>query len=105
MPRGIMVVQSRPVSPEREAEFNDWYVTTHIPEILAIPGFVSARRYKVPGPDAVYLAVYEIEADELTAPVKELGARSASGRSTPSDAIQLDPRPVVTVYEELGGAS
>jgi hypothetical protein len=52
----------------------------------------------------VYLAIYDLEADDLTAPVKELGARSASGRSTPSDAIQLDPRPVVTVYEELGAS-
>lgn len=105
MPRGIMVVQSRPVSAEREAEYNDWYVNTHIPEILAIPGFVSARRYKVPGPDPAYLAIYAIEADDLTSPVKELGARSASGGSTPSGAIQLDPPPVVTIYEELGGES
>ena len=105
MPKGIMVVQSRPVSAEREAEYNDWYDNTHIPEILAIPGFVSARRYKVPGPEPIYLAIYDLEAEHLSVPVTDLGARSAVGRMTPSDAIQLDPRPVATVYEEFGGAS
>ena len=30
MPKGIMVVQSRPVSAEREGEYNDWYDNTHI---------------------------------------------------------------------------
>jgi hypothetical protein len=100
-----MVVQSRPVSAEREDEYNDWYDNTHIPEILAIPGFVGVRRYKVPGPEPVYLAICDIEADDLSAPAKELRARSAAGRNTPSDAIQLDPPPVVTVYEELGGES
>ena len=39
-----MVVQTGPVSAEREDEYNDWYSGTHIPEVLAIPGFVAARR-------------------------------------------------------------
>lgn len=105
MPKGIMVVQSAPSDPAREDEFNDWYSRTHLPEIRAVPGFVSARRYKVH--DAgngvplahPYLAIYEIEADDLTGPVKELHARSAAGETTSSDALQTDPPPVVTFYE------
>jgi hypothetical protein len=102
MPKAIMVVQSGPVSAEREEEYNDWYSGTHIPEILAIPGFAGARRYKAAGDGAPsYLAIYEIEADDIFAPVKELGARSASGRNSKSDALRTDPPPVVTIYQPV----
>jgi hypothetical protein len=46
-----------------------------------------------------YLTIYEIEADDLTGPVKELRARSAAGQTTKSDTLQTDPPPVVTLYE------
>ena len=106
MPKGIMVVQSRPSDPAREDEFNDWYSNTHLPEIRAVPGFVAARRYRVHdssgGSSAhSYLAIYEIDADDLTDPVEELRARSAAGRTHTTDALQTDPPPVVTLYELL----
>lgn len=107
MPKGIMVVQSGPCDPAREDEYNDWYSHTHLPEIRAVPGFVAARRYKVhdggeprPGsPAHSYVAIYEIDADDLTAPVRELRARSAAGQVHLSDVLQTDPPPVVTLYE------
>ena len=48
MPKAIMFVQSRPSSPDREDEYNDWYSRVHLPEILAIPGFTAARRHPLP---------------------------------------------------------
>jgi hypothetical protein len=102
MPKGIMVVQSRPSDPAREDEFNKWYSQTHLPELLSVPGFAAARRYKMQGADPSarpYLAIYELEADDLTAPVDEWRARSASGQVHMSDALQMDPPPVVTFYE------
>ena len=80
-----------------------------------IPGFRSARRFRrvVGGPsdgdgggdgDGVtteYLAVYEIEADDIAGPVEEWRRRSAAGETTRTDALQLDPPPVVGLYEEL----
>ena len=42
-----------------------------------------------------------IEADDLEEPLRALGRRSAEGRSTPGDAMQADPPPVVTLYELL----
>jgi hypothetical protein len=103
MPKGIMVVRSRPADPAREDEFNQWYGQTHLPEVLSVPGFVAARRYKVHGGEAdrPYLAVYEIEADDLAAPMREWAARSASGQTHMSDVLQMDPPPVVTLYELL----
>ena len=98
MPKGIMVVQSEPADPAREDEYNDWYDNTHVPEIRAVPGFVSARRYKVHGAGSpAYLAIYEIDADDLTAPPAELRARSSAAPA----ALRVDPPPVVTIYELL----
>ena len=105
--KGIMFVESSPVSAEREAEFNDWYDNVHIPEILTIPGFQSARRFELRHSETVpadpskrrYVAVYEIEADDLDEPVREMRARRDAGTTTRSDTLQTDPPPVITMYE------
>jgi len=96
--KGIMIVQTSPVSAEREAEYNQWYSGTHIPEICAIDGFVSARRFKLRD-QPTYVAIYELEAEDLNAPLAELGKRNASGEMHPPEAVQMSPAPVVTVYE------
>jgi hypothetical protein len=101
--RGVYVVRTQPVSADRDDELNEWYDGTHIPELLAVPGFVSARRFRRVGEDGApeYLAVYEIEADDVSAPLRELRRRSAAGETTRSDALRLDPPPIVGLYEEL----
>lgn len=107
MAKGILVVESNPSSPEREADFNDWYDNTHLGEVCAIPGVVSARRYKVHGSGGPlsdssrrrYLAIYELEAEDLDQPFDELGKRAAGGSLNMSDALEMSPMPVVTVYE------
>jgi hypothetical protein len=109
VPKGVMVVQSQPVSPEREDEYNAWYSGAHMPDIREVPGFVAARRYRVratgpiPADPAVptYLAIYEVEADDFDVPLREMSARSADGRVRRSDSLQTEPRPVVTFYELL----
>ena len=47
------------VPPEREEEFHDWYNLEHIPQIVALPGLVSARRYEVPDGKPKFMAWYE----------------------------------------------
>jgi hypothetical protein len=56
----LYVVQSRLVSGAEEAPWNEWYDGKHIPDLLTVPGFRSARRYSEIDGDG-YLAVYEIE--------------------------------------------
>ncbi len=107
MPKGILIVQSRPCDPAREDEYNEWYTNTHIPEVCAIPGIVRAQRYKVTEAEFVernpsapeYVAIYELDADDLAQPIKELAERAADGRIRMSDVLQLDPPPLLTVYE------
>jgi hypothetical protein len=47
------------VPPDREEEFNDWYDREHLAQVVALPGFVSARRYKVDDAPLKYLAWYD----------------------------------------------
>ncbi len=42
----IIHVESRPSSPDRDQEYNTWYDEVHIPELVALDGFVSARRLR-----------------------------------------------------------
>ena len=45
-----------------EAEFNEWYNEQHLPERMAIPGYVSARRFKLEDGDNAlkYLCIWEM---------------------------------------------
>jgi hypothetical protein len=47
------------VAPEHEAELNDWYRREHLAQVVALPGFVRARRYSVEDAPLKYLAWYE----------------------------------------------
>ncbi len=106
--KGIMIVESEPSDPGREAEYNDWYREVHAPELCALPGFVGVRRYQrrdgagaPPSEEGKrrYVAIYELEADDLTEPLGALRARAADRTAPVSDVLQLSPPPVVTVYE------
>jgi hypothetical protein len=105
-----MVVQSSPASPEQDAEFNKWYDEEHLPEMLSVAGFTAARRYRlrdagpVKAPASVqgYLAVYEVEAEDLDAALTAMRSRP---RGSTSDALALDPPPVVLFYELVSEVS
>ena len=58
--RGFLLVTMQP-PPAFEEEFNAWYDSEHIPERLAVPGIVSARRYVNCGGHPKYLAMYDLE--------------------------------------------
>jgi hypothetical protein len=79
----------------KEDEFNQWYDQHHVPDVVNVPGFISGQRFKLAdaqfGGEASkaykYLAVYEIETDDIAATLKELRARGGTADITPSDAI------------------
>ncbi len=47
------------VAPEREEELNAWYDLEHLSQVVALPGFVRGRRYRVDDAPLKYLAWYE----------------------------------------------
>jgi hypothetical protein len=67
--------------PSWEEDFNDWYDREHIPLRMGVPGFTSARRYRVAG-TRHYLAVYEMESvDVLSTPAYQALRQTASDRT------------------------
>jgi hypothetical protein len=58
-----VLVVTMEVDPEDEAEFNKWYNEQHLPERMEIPGYVSARRFKLEEGDGAltYLCIWELE--------------------------------------------
>ncbi|WP_246666188.1 DUF4286 family protein [Aquamicrobium sp. LC103] len=52
------------IDPEVEDDFNAWYDEIHIPDILACPGWLSAKRHRCVEGGPKYVAVYEITGPE-----------------------------------------
>ena len=62
---GGMLMVAMNVAPEAEAEFNAWYNEEHIPALAAVPGCLSARRFKTDGGTHRYIALYHLYAPEV----------------------------------------
>ena len=58
--QGILLVYTDLSEPKYEEEFNAWYNTEHVPELLAIPGVLDAARYVATKGGPKYLAAYEL---------------------------------------------
>ena len=96
MARFSLVVYSNPVEG-REQEYNDWYSNRHLNDLLAIPGVISARRFKLSGTQIgeaaqayQYLAIYDVEADDVPSFLKAMGERAAKGEIPVSSAVSRD---------------
>lgn len=60
---GGLILVSMDIVPEAEEEFNDWYVTEHIPILSKVPGMISARRFQNfegSGRSPKYVALYHV---------------------------------------------
>jgi hypothetical protein len=49
------------VPADKEEEFNRWYNEEHLPERMAIPGFLSCARYEAVKGGPKHLAYYELD--------------------------------------------
>ena len=98
MPRSLMLAFTSPTSGAADADYNRWYDTKHLHDVIGVKGAVAGTRYKlvrglqplpgVGGPAQQYLAIYELAAeteDELEAFCGNLRAALASGQ------VDIDP--------------
>ena len=53
------------VAPDAEADFNAWYDEEHVPRLAAVPGCMSARRFKAGGGTHRYIAVYHLQSPDV----------------------------------------
>ncbi len=78
--------------------------TRHRP-VRQVVGFTGARRHRVlggaPAETPAYLTIYEIEADDIMAPLDGWRTRSAAGLTTRSDSLRLNPSLIVTFYRQI----
>jgi hypothetical protein len=87
MERWLLTIESNCCDPSRETEFNKWYNTVHLPDILETPGFVRAVRYENTNPaegQGKFIAMYEIETEDLARTLAAfdeiVNARAREGR-------------------------
>jgi hypothetical protein len=105
LPKGVYVVQSSALDAEHEPAYDAWYDNVHIPDVLDVPGFVSARRFRIVdgGDDAhTFLTIYEIDADDVQATVKELYRRAQSGEMNILDQVWSSRSPITRLCELIG---
>lgn len=86
-----MIAQSAPLEGCEQA-FNDWYQNTHLPDVVAIDGFIRAQRYQVgahiSGTEPLpYLTIYEIEAESAGAARQSLIDAAMAGKTPVADVF------------------
>lgn len=95
MTKYTMIVLTNAKADQDDA-FNEWYSGRHLSDVLAIPGFTAAQRFKyvgdagLPPPKYRYGATYELETDDPGAVVAELFARHGTPAMPGSDAMDED---------------
>src|SRR5690348_9837198 len=94
MARGIIYLETRPVSPDRENEYHKWYNETHLAEICSVDGIVSARRFAPTDGDGPFIAIYELECDDLDAVVDRLGELGRSGKMSSLELLDMQTPPI-----------
>lgn len=91
--RHLMCVMTSP-APGKEQEFARWYDEQHIPDLMRLPGLVSAQRFrlsalqqKAPPFPQTYLAIYELDTDDLEGFNAELLSRVGTPQMPLTDAL------------------
>ena len=104
MPKGIMYVETMPVSPDRVEEYHNWYNDTHLAQITSVDGIVSARRFAPADGEGPFIAIYELDCDDLDGAVQRLSELAATGKMTGMENLAMEPKPVPKVYREIGSS-
>ena len=63
--RAIYLVYTDLGDDSFDEEFNAWYSTRHLPQLMTIPGILDAARYVAVKGGPKYLAVYELESADI----------------------------------------
>jgi hypothetical protein len=94
MGRYKLVVLTNPIEGQ-DREYNEWYDNQHLADVVDVPGFKSAQRFRLRDPMGYHhaqrhLAIYEIETDDPDAAIAALQGRRGTDVMRLSDALDLD---------------
>ncbi len=80
----------------RDEEFNRWYTDKHLDDVLNTPTFVSAQRFELSGEVKEgdqkwkYLAIYDVETDDVEQSLKDLLDRAGTDAMPLIDCLDLE---------------
>jgi hypothetical protein len=78
---GGLLLNAMGIAPALEAEFNEWYDKEHIPALSAVPGVLSARRFRGGNGTRTYVALYHLAAPEVVESAEWKKARESEWTS------------------------
>ncbi len=103
MTKWLLLAYTDCADKSKDDKFNEWYDKIHLPDIVKLPGFVSATRCVNTNPAAKknkFIAIYEVESEDIQKSLKMLkdyGAQlKKQGRLT--DLLLIGP---ISVYRQL----
>lgn len=103
-PQGLLLFTTD-IAPALEDEFNRWYEEEHLPERRAIPGFLSARRYRAIEGGPRYLALYDLESPEVlqSLPYLRISGANKSRWTRRMESMFTNARRIVYAAMPLSG--
>lgn len=107
--RAIWIMLSNCTDRARDAEYNEWYNKTHIPDLTATPGILSGQRYKDLRPhrlpdEPLYMAVYTVEWGDPWALLRRVAQVDDKKREAQGRMIDCLKAVLLSVWQPLGGA-
>jgi hypothetical protein len=91
----LCLVETNPVSGQ-EQEYNKWYDSQHLVDLLRIPGIVAAQRYRLAdlreaqSCEYQYLAIYEIETEDIDEIPNAIAEARRQGHMRSSTALDRE---------------
>ncbi len=92
----------------KEDVLNDWFTNTHMPDALKIPGFVNGQRFRLSDTQREgaarqwkYLALYDVETDDIQGVLDELKRRQGTPLMVGTDSIA--PGGYMHLFEPITG--
>jgi hypothetical protein len=107
--RYVFLAFTNPTTAAQEPEFNKWYDEQHLADVINVPGFTGARRFRLASTqfqfntqqqEHRYLAMYEIETDDIARVMEDLASRVGTPEVVMVDAVDMS-RLDAPVFEEI----
>ena len=89
-----LLVFSNPVKG-KEQEYNEWYTNKHLHDVLTVKGFTAAQRFKLVEDQMSddnpykYMAIYEIEGEDVKESLDALADAAAKGKMEISSSLDI----------------
>ncbi len=99
--RAVMMVMVD-IDADMDGDFNAWYDQEHVPDLLAMPGFLNAGRYQAVKGGPRYLACYELESIDALQTPEYLNMRHNPSDWTKKISLSTNGRSYVrNVYTQI----